>query len=125
MQFKTVNQKSYLNFVPVQIKTFIFTRLAIYPPKFHPSIHRATSLEDACYLLFLLQALVITKAADTNLHENPHFANLLMKRHIQLELHLLCWICAFPTLYFFLLPSYSCDSCSSRPPAEMTTEVHA
>lgn len=90
MQFKIVNQKSYFNFVPVQIKTFIFTRLAIYPPKFHPSIHRTMSLEDDCYQLFLLQALGITKATDTNLHENSHFANLFTKSHIQLELSLLC-----------------------------------
>lgn len=104
-------KKSYLNFVPVQIKTFIFTSLTIYPPKTHPSICRLISLENTCYVLVLLQALVISKAADTNLHENSHFAYLFSKRHIQLELSSLCSIemlqkmaagfCAFSDLHFF------------------------
>lgn len=134
LQFKTVNQKSYLNFVPVQIKTFIFTSLTIYTPQTHPSICRLISLENTCYSRFLLLSLVISKAADTNLHENSHFANLFTKRRIQLELSLLYGIkmllkmtagfCAFPALYVLLLPCYSCDGCSSWPLAELTTRVH-
>lgn len=42
-------KKSYLNFVPVQIETFIFTSLTIYPPKTHPSICRLISLENTWY----------------------------------------------------------------------------
>lgn len=104
-------KKSYLNFVPVQIKTFIFTSLTIYPSKIHPSICRLISLENTCYSLVLLQALVIFKAADTNLHENSHFTYLLTKRHIQLELSSFCGtemlqtmaagFCAFSALHFF------------------------
>lgn len=79
-------KKSYLNFVLLQIKTFIFTSLTIYPPQTRPSICRLISLGNTCYSLILLQALVISAGADTNLHENSHFTYLFTKRHIQLEL---------------------------------------
>lgn len=127
-------KKSYLNFVPVQIKTFIFTSLIIYPPQTHPSICRLISLENACYSLVLLQALVISKAADTSLRENSHFTYLFTKRHTQLELSSFCrtemlqrmaaGVCTFPVRVFFLSPCYSCDGCSCWPSAELTTRVH-
>lgn len=47
-------KKSYLNFVPVQIKTLIFSSLTIHLPKTHPSICRCISLEYTCYSLTLV-----------------------------------------------------------------------